>query len=433
MKFEYKSTEEIEKMSEYQREKYFDQKRLHEESVAKENAEKAANEAVEKATKTITDELETVKGELKVVKDESEKQKTELEEKMAEFNRIKVASEKAEKAGQTFESALNKAIEEHGDDLKKLITDKKGEVRFQLKAVGTMGLNSIEDIDLANAQLSPGIATLPNRRIHMRTILNTGRMTTSDYHYLREVGGEGDVGIWSENSGVKPQLDLDYIEKIAPSQYIAGWLQISRKSLDDVVALRSALAPRLLEKYLQAEDFQVLQGDGTGNNLEGILEVAAAYDGSEPYLVSEIIDAIGQLEEGVGGLTDGFYADGVILKPRDWARIANTVSKGTEQVFTLPNGVGIVNMVNGILYLNGVPVYKINGMPGDTPGRKFLVGDFLMGAQLLIREDPTVVFSYENDQNFVRNEVTVRVEGRVALPIYYEEAFVQGDIAAISA
>lgn len=431
--FKVLSKAEYEALSEREQVKYELQLEEYKKVQAEDAANKAAEAAVEKATKTITEELETVKGELQVVKDEAEKQKTELEEKMAELNRIKVASKEAEKSGQTFEDALNKGIEEHTDDLKKLITDKKGEVRFQLKAVGTMGLNSIEDIDLANAQLRPGIAALPNRRIHMRTILNTGRMTTSDYHYLREVGGEGDVGIWSENSGVKPQLDLDYIEKIAPSQYIAGWLQISRKSLDDVVALRSALAPRLLEKYLQAEDFQVLQGDGTGNNLEGILEVATPYDGNEPYLVSEIIDAIGQLEEGVGGLTDGFYADGVILKPRDWARIANTVSKGTEQVFTLPNGVGIVNMVNGILYLNGVPVYKINGMPGDTPGRKFLVGDFLMGAQLLIREDPTVVFSYENDQNFVRNEVTVRVEGRVALPIYYEEAFVQGDIAPISA
>lgn len=423
MTFEYKTPAEIEKMTEYQREKYFDQKKTHEEAVAKENAEKAAKEAVEAVKEDLNSEIGGLKEEIRVIKDEAERAKEEYEAKLADFNRLKIASTEAKNNGRTFDVALAEAIEENKEEFKNL-DHKGGKARFQLKAVGDMGLSSIQNIDLANAQMRPGIAMLPNRRIHMRDILPTGRMTTSDYHYLREVGGEGDVGGWIENSGTKPQLDLDYIEKMAPSQFIAGWLRISRKSLDDVAALKTALAPRLLQRYLNAEDYQILNGDGTPPNLEGLLTVASSYDegrGKE-RLIERLIDAIGQLEEGVGGLTDGFYADGVILKPRDWAEIAQTVNN--NGTFTIP-GLGIVSMNNGVLSVNGVNVYKINAMPTD-PNRQFLAGDFQMGAQLLIREDPWVEFSYEDGDNFRNNQVTVRVEGRVALPIYYSEAFIKG-------
>ena len=196
-------------------------------------------------------------------------------------------------------------------------------------------------------------------------------------------------------------------------------MDISRKSLDDIPALRGALAPRLLEKYLIKEDQQILSGNGVTPQLEGILLNAVPYDGSKTRLVEKVIDAVGQLEE------NEFYADGIIMKPRDWAAIALTVS--SQQEFTLP-GLGIVTMQNGVLYLNGVPVYKMNGMPANN--RQFLVGDWMMGAQLLIREDPTVEFSYENKDNFEQNRITVRVEGRVALPIYFNNAFVKGSTGA---
>jgi HK97 family phage major capsid protein len=419
--FKYKSPAEIAKMSEYEQEKYADEKRKYEEEQAAkagENAGKTAAEAAVKAAKEETDkEIEGLKGEVKVLKDEAEKAKTELEEKLAEINRFKAAAKKNEEKGRTFDVALNEAIEEHKSEIEAFQKGKVKSVRMELKAVGAMGLSNIADIDMANATLRPGIISLPNRRIHMRNIMNTGRMTSSDYHYLREVGGEGDVGMWAENSGTKPQLDLDYIEKIAPSQFIAGFLKISRKSLDDVTALRSSLAARLLEKYLIKEDQQILSGLGTGSELEGILITAEEYDGDYPRLVERIIDGIGQLEE------NEFYADGVIIKPRDWSKIATTVS--TQQEFTLP-GLGIVTMQNGILYINGVPVYKMNGMPSND--RQFLVGDWMLGSQLLIREDPVVEFFEQDDKNVQTNQITVRVEGRVALPKYFEDAYVKGDI-----
>lgn len=423
--FKYKSAAELAKMSEYELEKYQDEKAKHEAKLAEEKGAEAGKAAGESAAKTV---LEPVNGEVAELKTtiikitaDHDALKEDMEEKLAEINRFRAAAKANEEKGLTFDVALDNALkeEENLEGLKKLATDKNAKITVQLKDVGTMGISNIANISMANAQLDPAIRMLPNRRLHMRNIMSTGRMTTSDFHYLREVGGEGDVAAWAENSGKKPSLDLDYIEKIAPSQYIAGVLDISRKSLDDITALSGALSARLSEKYLIEEDRQILNGSGLNSQLQGILQVASAYNGTQTELLDKLTDAIGQLEEG------DYYADGIILKPRDWSAILRT--KGNTDEYTLP-GVGIITFTNGILYVAGVPLYKMNGMPANN--RQFLVGDWMMGAQLLIREQPRVEFSYENKDNFEKNIVTVRVEGRAALPIYYSEAFVKGSTGA---
>lgn len=423
--FKYLSSKDYEALSEYQQEKYLDEKRKYEAEesakTSKAAAEGVAKDAIDKAKaemKEVTDKQEETIKELGVKIDEQDKL---VEAMKAENNRIQIAAKDNEKNGKTFDVALDEAMKEAESELEKFKTDKNAKVKLTLKAVGQMGLANISGISLANAQIAPGIIGLPNRRIHMRNIMNTGRMTTSDYHYLRELTtGEGDVDTWTENSGTKPTLDIDYIESVAPSQFIAGTLDISRKSLDDVPALRSSLSRRLLERYLLKEDQQILSGSGVSPQLQGILGIATAYDGSTANnLVDRILDATGQLEE------NEFYADGVILKPRDWAAILRT--KGNTLEYTLP-GIGSVVWENGVLTIGGVPVYKMNGMPANN--RQFLIGDWMLGAQLLIREDPTVEFSYENASNFVQNKITVRVEGRVALPIYNTGAFVKGSTGA---
>lgn len=425
MKFEYLSKETFEALSEYKKEKYLDDKRNHEmketQEAAKTAAEAAADAAVEKAKteleKTIG-EQKTALDAMKVTVDESERL---IEEIKAENNRIKVAAKDNEKNGKFFDEALAEEMSKESvqNDLKSMRSDRNAKIKVQLKDVGTMGISSISGISMANAQLDPAIRALPNRRIHMRNIMNTGRMTSSDYHYLREVGGDGDVATWTENSGAKPQLDLTYIEKVAPSEYIAGYLNISRKGLDDIAALQSAISMRLMEKYLIQEDKQILSGNGIAPNLQGILQVAQAYNGDQIFLIDRLLDAAAQLEE------SEYYTDGILVKPRDWAAILRT--KGNTDEYTMP-GLGVVTMQNGVLYIGGIPVYKMNGMPSDN--RQFLAGDWMLGAQLLLREQPTVEFSYENQDNFIKNVVTVRVEGRIALPIYYPEAFVKGSTGA---
>lgn len=387
-------------------------------------AKKLAQGIVAESAETIKSVKSELQAEIKVVKDELDKTKNANEELITKMNRIKEASLENAKKGRSFDEALGEALEENQEQIKTMARGRTKSVMMELKAVGDMGTGSISNLDAANVQMASGIYNLPNRRIHMRDIMVGGRMTTSDFHYLRETGGEGDVAPWLEvqtgQTTAKSQLDLDYEEAVAPSQYVAGFLKISRKSLDDIIALRASLSQRLLEKYLNAEDTQILSGGGTPPALQGILGVASDLDPSdEERSIDRIITSIAQIEEA------DYRANGVILKPKEYYALLKTFEAGGG--YTLP-GIGTVMFVNGVLMVAGVPVYPINGMPSSP--RQFLTGDWQMGAQLLIREDPRVEFFDQDGTNVQTNQITVRVEGRIALPIYYPESFVVGDFYA---
>jgi hypothetical protein len=78
------------------------------------------------------------------------------------------------------------------------------------------------------------------------------------------------------------------------------------------------------------------------------------------------------------------------------------------------------------MFISGVPVFKSTAMSDS----KYLVGDWSKGAQLYVRENPIVRFFEEDGTNVRENKITVRVEGRIALPIYYTDAFVTGSLNA---
>jgi hypothetical protein len=78
--------------------------------------------------------------------------------------------------------------------------------------------------------------------------------------------------------------------------------------------------------------------------------------------------------------------------------------------------------------LAGVPVFKSTAINQGFA----LVGDWTEGAQLITRKPPVVEFFYETGTNVITNQVTVRVEGRVALPIYHTGAWAYGAVGTFS-
>lgn len=58
----------------------------------------------------------------------------------------------------------------------------------------------------------------------------------------------------------------------------------------------------------------------------------------------------------------------------------------------------------------------------------FLVGAFRLGAQLFDRMAIEVLVSSENEDDFIRNLLTIRAEERLALAVYRPAAFVKGNL-----
>lgn len=320
-----------------------------------------------------------------------------------------------------FVDLLGKAVEDNWSEIEKFKNRSKGKVfRFEVKAPGDMGIpTNVTNPGAYFTTVQVGIRALPNRKVHMRDIIPLGTMTSSSVTYMRETGGEGTLANVLEN-GEKPQFDLDFEEVTATAEYIAGWLRVSRKMLDDMAAFRSYLQMRLMEMYLKAEDSQILNGTGVSPQLEGLLTVASAAIVTTGPNVERLVQAIAQLES-----TD-YTATGIVLHPAAYYNIALNKATGSGE-YDLPNPLIVIQ--NGQLFVAGVPVYKTTAIALDV----YLVGDFDMGCQLFIREQPVVEFFDQDANNVTTNKITVRIEGRVALAIYRAEAFVTGTFTGIPA
>ena len=359
------------------------------------------------ALESVKSELEATKAQISVVKDEIEK--LEAKQNRSKMNQVEVKG---------FNATLADAIEQNTDSLAKLSRGEQKRSSFILdtKAVGTMteAVNLTGDI---TRQYANQVYALPSRKVHLRSLLPIGTINQGLFTFPYESGGEGDPAAQVQGSS-KAQVDFDITMKDAPAQYIAGYVRISRQMLDDIPAMTSFLQSRLLEKYLVAEDAQLLSGNGTAPNLQGITGVATAATGAATVDVEQLVQAIAQLE------SSNYSATGIMVNPTDWAAIMNT--KNTNAAYSLP--ASTVVTTDGSVSIAGIPLYKSTAIAVD----KFLVGDWSMGAQIMQNQGISVQFSEMDGDNFTKNLITVRVEARIAFPIYYAGAFVYGDFGNVA-
>jgi HK97 family phage major capsid protein len=359
------------------------------------------------ALESVKAELEATKASITVVKDEIEK--LEAKQNRSKMNQVEVKG---------FNATLADAIEQNTDSLAKLARGEQKRSSFILdtKAVGNMteAVNLTGDI---TRQYANQVYALPSRKVHLRSLLPIGTINQGLFTFPYESGGEGNPGVQTQGSS-KDQVDFDITMKDAPAQYIAGYVRISRQMLDDIPAMTSFLQSRLLEKYLVAEDAQLLQGSGTAPSLTGLLTVAAAATGAATVDVEQLVQAIAQLE------STNYSATGILVNPLDWAAIMNT--KNTNAAYSLP--ASTVVTTDGSVSIAGIPLYKSTAIAVD----KFLVGDWSMGAQIMQNQGISVQFSEFDADNFTKNMITVRVEARIAFPIYYNSAFVYGDFGNVA-
>ncbi|HEV2552722.1 MAG TPA: phage major capsid protein [Bosea sp. (in: a-proteobacteria)] len=261
----------------------------------------------------------------------------------------------------------------------------------------------------------PGIQELPQRRLTVRDLISPGRMDGSSLDYVVETGFTNNAGMVAEGA-TKPSSDIKFELKSTSAKVIAHWMKASKQILSDVSQLRSIIDQRLLYGLAYKEEQQLLNGDGTGQNLYGIIPQATAYAPTIALSDLNILDVL-RLAMLQAALAE-YPATGHVLNPIDWAKIE-----------TLKDNIG--------RYIIGDPQDKMTGSLWRLPvvdtqamaQNKFLTGAFRLGAQLFDRWDGRVEAGYESD-DFIKNLVTILAEERLALAVNRPEAFIYGDFDA---
>nr|WP_278520791.1 phage major capsid protein [Brucella anthropi] len=289
------------------------------------------------------------------------------------------------------------------------LESKSGKVKLEVKDfIGS-------DIASAGALVSPdrdsNIVMLPKRRLTIRNLLGKGRTSSNSVEFMKQTGFVNAAAVVAEGTK-KPQSNITFDLVDAKVRVIAHWVKASRQILDDAPQMETLIDGELRYGVALTEENQLLLGDGTGQNLHGLVPQATAYEVARNVAgdtrFDTLLHAIEQAE--VAELP----ASGIILNTSDWYAMLGIKDGDGNYI----SGGPLANVPERIWRL---PIVWTNAMSKG----EFLVGAFETAATLYDREQTTVEFGYEND-DFTKNLVTVLAEERLALAVKRPEAIIYG-------
>ena len=196
-------------------------------------------------------------------------------------------------------------------------------------------------------------------------------------------------------------------------------MKLTDEMLQDTAGLSSYLAARVPNKVLSVEDTEILNGDGSSPNLDGLFTDGTAFTTSSGGLFYQSVESANEYDVVVVALNQlalvNYTADTILLNPTDLHKIVLLKSTANEYLRQ--------QIYSGIQpTIMGIPV-TINTA---VPNGKFLVMDSRAATQYWIRENLGIEFSREDGTNFQSNFVTVRAQLRAGLTNYAPNAIVQG-------
>ena len=242
-------------------------------------------------------------------------------------------------------------------------------------------------------------------------LIPTGTTDSNVVNYVQVTAVPGYAAETAELA-IKPQEGLTLTDQTAPVVTIAGWIKAARQALDDLAGLATLINTLLPYDVRRRVLNQILQGDGTGGTLLGLYHTTGV---GAPAAVGgdNVADAI------LRAMTVVILSDSdpnfVVLNPLSWQNLLLLKNLQGSYIYgtpgQLPGG-----MVNQTIW--GLTLTTNRLVPQANP----LVGD-AMGATLLVREGVNVKTSDADQDDFIRNRVTVLAETRLAFPVWRPSAF----------
>jgi len=323
---------------------------------------------------------------------------------------------------------------------------------WQVKASFTGGLmvkdvySALPNTSVTNSRIGSfgtvqrdAMVTQPMRTKRVRDLFPVRTTTAAVIEYFRQLGfttpiqagyaysaGVNSASTVAERNNannafaLKPQSSFSFVGEQAPVRTLAHWEAAHRNVLADEPQLRSIIDNELMYGLRLLEDNQILNGDGAGENLLGVLNTPniqeyAWSDGATAPVADTKADAIRR------AATLSFLAyyepSGIVLHPNDWEDIELTKDEQGQYLVAVSVAMG------------GEP--RVWRMPVvDTPAiaeGTGLVGAFGTAAQLYDREQASIRISEQHSDFFVRNAIVILAEQRLALAVKRPEAFVKVD------
>lgn len=250
---------------------------------------------------------------------------------------------------------------------------------------------------------------------HTNNAAAVAEATTSD---LPDVNAGGTALENPDGGGYKPEGSWAFARKTATVKTIAEWVPATKRSLADAGQLEGLINDELRKDIEEEEDDQILNGNGSGENLTGILNTSNIQTQSYTTdLFTTVRKAITKART-VGRVNpNGIVMNPADVETMDLARDGASAGQGKF--------LGAGPFAMGPRTLWGIPVVESEAISA----KHALVGDFSK-AVLWDRQQTTVTMTDSHADFFIRNLVAILAEERVAFAVTRPKAFVDATVAS---
>lgn len=315
----------------------------------------------------------------------------------------------------TFKQSIEAALKDGAIDA--MIKGSTNAARFEVKAADMTMANAFSGV-VAGETVIPDVKFDPSRSVHIRSLIPNGSTDAQTIRFPKETAYD-DGAAATAQGGTLGQSDFDITATSVNVEKIGTFMRITEEMLADTPQLTSYLSARVPSKVLSKEDAEILNGDGSSPNLDGLFTDGAAFVTSSSANFYQAVESANEYDVLIAALDQlaesNYSADTILLNPLDFHKIILLKSTANEY---LKN-----QIIQGVQpAIMGVPITVNTAV---TAG-KFLVGNLAQATQLWIRDGLGVEFSREDSTNFRDGFVTVRAQERVALTNYQPNAIVQG-------
>lgn len=264
----------------------------------------------------------------------------------------------------------------------------------------------------------PGITIEPRPVLKVRDLFPARPTALQVIDFVRVTTPMGIASPAPENT-TKAENAVAFTSFSERVKTIATWIPATKQILDDFAELSGYIETALPFYVDLAEELGLLSGDGTGENLHGILPQATAFNTGLMVPASgwTRIDVIGRAIEQLN-IASELDPSFVVMNPRDWWSLRLTKDNFGRYLLGDPETVGNPNIF-------GLSVVWTPSMPVGT----FLVGSGSpVASEIRDRMSMQVEISTEHMDFFVKNLVAIRAEKRLAYIVKRPGSFITGTL-----
>lgn len=336
----------------------------------------------------------------------------------------KVAEEEARKSlGQQFADQMQPLRKSLGGSFS---GKRFSSAQLELKTLiseGTGGTPGPGYAAIQTPTVLPGIVAIRRAPLTIADLFPAGSTNSPLLRYVVQ-SSYTNAAAPTPEGGLKPEGSQALAVVDSVLSKITETYHVTDEMLEDFAQIQSFLDAQLVADLKAAEEVQLLQGNGTLPNILGLLNRSGLSTtfvkgsgstnglGTNSPSTDNDMDAVYRMITQIR-INSFIEPDNIAIDPLSWQNVSLT--KSTQGVYYA--GGPFMNAGNPMLW--GLPVTVSVRMPAGTA----VVGNFGVGGQIFRKGGITVEATNSNNDDFVKNLVTIRAEERLLLAIYRPNAF----------